>query len=483
MKSLFVFYLFSPLFPCTPLSRIAAEMMSTKHCGGNGGEVDAVVSGRGSEVGGRNLANFIEEVMAGAPNDVSDFMQRAILLHSSPRSHSDFTRLYALMQRAAYDKLGYSVLSKKNILALNYDLFGVIHSFQPPSAQAATRSTCSDCVEHYSTAVRSEMSVGCAVCLQPYAVLNDQTYCWAPLNHWVAMMKKNSWPRVPFTVVISPSLVMDPTAKMLPDNFLRGCPASKIIVVGSSDVQEFGDFCFSQCPNLVQIEFSVMASLTRIGKSFVSDCGLLKVADFSGLTEVVTVADGWLQNSGSLKTPRFCSSTEGQIMARGCSMKNLREVGSYWMFNCQQLEEVHFSSLVSLQEVGHAWMQSCVLLSKPNLAGLKNLWKVGNLWLNNCPQLTHVDFSSMTSLEEVGDEWLSQCTHLTSLNFTNVSRLRLVGQKWLHQCTHLVAVNFADMIALETVGNGWMANCASIRAGRLVRPPQVDFQPQPCWKQ
>lgn len=249
---------------------------------------------------------------------------------------------------------------------LVYDVAGVVYSYLPIKAQGALRSTCHLFRDYFSSAVASELFIGCAICREPNASLGDHSCEWAPFH----------FKHVPLellpegTVVVHPSFVMDPATKKLPNQFLQRCTATKIIVLSSEDVEEFGDDCFQGCRALKHIEFHRMPQLKKIGRSFLSSCLELVFADFSGLVAVEEVHNNWTSQCPNLASINFSN------------MGKLAKVGYCWLMSCRSISVVDFSPLVSLVEITNGpmsgkthWMGDCHQLTaesvvKPPLLAL-----------------------------------------------------------------------------------------------------------------
>ena len=184
-------------------------------------------------------------------------------------------------------------------------------------------------------------------------------------------------------------------------------------------MEAIGDnFCLN-CSNIVAMDMSMFAKVSRIGKGFLCGSTGLKSLDLSPMSALASVDGYFLCRTGIV-------ALDAQSLL---PVSRIPSVGENFLARCTALLSVDLACMATHTHLPDGFLSGCSNLISLDLGPLKHVVRIGSGFLMGCDRLAVIDVSPLASVEEIaGDSFLGGCSGLTAvfvdLNIRLISLLR-----------------------------------------------------------
>lgn len=201
---------------------------------------------------------------------------------------------------------------------------------------------------------------------------------------------------------------------------------------------------FTNCSNLVEVDFSKCKKLKTISEGAFGNCNNLKNLDLSQCTALEYLA-GF----------SFCSKLES-VNLSGCI--NLKNIGFCCFQNCSSLKNIDFSNLIALESIGHLAFYSSGLESI-DVSGCTSLKIIEESAFFDSRSLSSFNFESLTSLEVIKEKAFYN-TKLTG-DFSFSSNLSQIETEAFYN-TRVTSLDFSKCKSLVGIADDAFSKCLTL---------------------
>ena len=239
------------------------------------------------------------------------------------------------------------------------------------------------------------------------------------------------------------------------DYFLSSCESLKDIsnFSGLKTVKTIGsDFLFG-CVSLASVDISVLQSVTSIGSRFLAKCEKLESVDLSSFDKVTNIGDYFLGYCMSLK--EICNMA---------GLRNVKTIGSDFLFGCVCLTSVDISVLRSSEKIGPWFLRDCKTLASVNLCSFEKVTDIGDAFLDQCESLTDIsNISGLRNVKSIGSDFLFGCRSLPSVDISVLQNVTSIGSRFLAKCEKLESVDLSSFDKVTNIGDYFLRDCRSLK--------------------
>lgn len=228
-----------------------------------------------------------------------------------------------------------------------------------------------------------------------------------------------------------------------------------------ASVEEIGENCFSNSPNLMYVTFDEGSCLKYIRRQAFSDCPCLNEIEIPASAKEI----GW-----------YCFSGESITHVAFCN--GLKTIGPHIFRSCTTLQEIEIPA--SVQELGmncftnssitrvifagdgvkilpHGIFSSCYALEEIDIP--VSIEEIGSYSFASCRRLSRVTFLG-NCLTTIGDHAFYECDSLTHIEIP--SCVTHIGENCFDR-SNLMCVTFAPGSCLRVIEPSVFARCYSLR--------------------
>ncbi|MBP9752617.1 MAG: leucine-rich repeat domain-containing protein [Proteobacteria bacterium] len=223
------------------------------------------------------------------------------------------------------------------------------------------------------------------------------------------------------------------------------------VVLDCGDAKTIGDNCLKSITKMCKLKI-LAPNVREIGSYFLYECSGLTALDLSPLSNVTNIRSHFLS---------YCSGLTALDLS---PLSNVRSIGESFLYQCTGLTALDLSPLSNVREIGHYFLFGCSGLTALNLTPLSNVREIGSYFLFGCSGLTALDLSPLSNVTNIGSFFLYECTGLTALDLTPLSNVTNIGSHFLFKCTGLTALDLNPLSNVRSIGESFLYQCTGLTA-------------------